>query len=334
LSFVPLLFKTIALSKLTMNEKPNEISEEETPASSDTTSLQSRNKDLDILKLLHTHPIGLQRAHLSILTERWPQALHRRLKELEAAKYVKVKKLKVISGRAPHVYRLTKAGLNVLVDEGIANREDLSRRSRIHELSDYHLEHEMMICDIHLILSLATKNHEFSLADWRQSGLSESVTYIDDKGNEVTQSVNPDALFKLEAFDGVDHHEAHFFLEADRSTETHPRFAPPKVFGYWHCWEQHKFEKKFRIEKSFRVVTVTKSHERAESLSALVARLLPVKAHKYYLFTSIENFSLQNPAPILDKVYLRPGREEFFPLIRPPQQEPQDIQTGQLIEEP
>ena len=123
----------------------------------------------------------------------------------------------------------------------------------------------------------------------------------------------------LSHFSPTDSAEDPLFLEADRSTESHPQFAPTKILAYWYYLETGKVHKKHRIP-NFRVVVVTKTDKRAENLAVLVARSLPSKAHKYYLFTSIENFSFENPKPIFKEIYIRPGSSDRYPLVRPPQQ--------------
>jgi hypothetical protein len=69
------------------------------------------------------------------------------------------------------------------------------------------------------------------------------------------------------------------------------------------------------------MLTITLTAARATNLCGLAASLLPQAAKKYYFFTSVENFSLENPAPILEAVYLSPRNCEpgvYFPLVPAP----------------
>jgi hypothetical protein len=286
---------------------------------------QSKNKDLKILQFLYQYrTTGLQIPQLAFLTGRFKSNVHRRLVALVEDGYLnEPKKLKVISGRAPHVYRLTKKALTLLVEERIATEEDLTDRSRIHELSDNHLDHEMMLRDIHFILTAACRDGEVKLDDWREGEkLSFDVMIPDKSGRMIPKKVPPDGFFTLEDLRWPEgKRKRDYFLEADRSTETHAKFAPPKVLGYWYYLTDpaRKFQKEFGSEM-FRLVVVTKTHARAESLAGLVERLLPERAYKYYLFTSIENFSFENPKPILfDKIYIRPASTDRYVLARAPQ---------------
>jgi len=84
--------------------------------------------------------------------------------------------------------------------------------------------------------------------------------------------------------------------------------------------EQGLHANKFGI-KNFRMLTITLTAARAKNLCGLAASSLPERAKKYYFFTSIENFSLENPAPILESVYLSPRNCEpgvYFPLVAAP----------------
>jgi hypothetical protein len=58
------------------------------------------------------------------------------------------------------------------------------------------------------------------------------------------------------------------------------------------------------------VLTVATSDERAKNLSAMANSLLPERAWKYYRFSSLKNFSVENPAPILEAVHFSPRDPE------------------------
>jgi hypothetical protein len=206
----------------------------------------------------------------------------------------------------------------VLVEEGIADPEILAQRSRIHELKELFLKHEMMVVDLHVMLALATRGHDLRLVAWREgSELYDSVTVSDHEGMSKL-SVRPDAFFTLEdSRRRAGANQAHFFLEADRSTERQSRFRD-KIRAYWHYIEQGLHDQKFGI-RNVRVVTVAKTDERAKNLALLAGALLPERALKYYFFSSLTGFSLENPSPILDAVYLSPRDvDRRYPLVRPP----------------
>jgi hypothetical protein len=219
-----------------------------------------------------------------------------------------------------HIYGLGRRALSVLVEQGTADPEIFNQRLHTHELKEIFLRHEMMLVDIHSILSLAGSTGDLKLCAWREGrDLYDSVSVSDHDGAHKLP-IRPDAFFTLEdSRRPTGTNRAHFFLEADRSTATQTRFQN-KIRAYWHYLGQGLHAKKFGI-KSFRVITVTITHERAANLCTLAASMLPERARKYFLFTSLKNFSLETPASILGNVYLSPRTAEpyaRYPLIPPP----------------
>jgi hypothetical protein len=209
----------------------------------------------------------------------------------------------------------------------MAEKEILTQRLRTHELKELFLKHEMMIVDIHVMLTLAGRAADLQPCTWQEGReLYDSVTVTDHDGIHKLP-IRPDAFFSIEdsrRTTGIN--RAHFFLEADRSTATQTRFKD-KIHAYWHYLKQGLHAKKFGI-KNFRVVTVTITPERATNLFALAASMLPERARKYYFFTSIKSLSLENPGSILDAVYLSPragGLNSRYPLIPPPSPSQMDV---------
>jgi hypothetical protein len=81
----------------------------------------------------------------------------------------------------------------------------------------------------------------------------------------VGAPVKPDGFFCLQFPDRPDgNNRAFFFLEADRSTMTRERFVQ-KLVNYWRWYRADGHTEQLGI-KRFRVLTVTKSDERARSL--------------------------------------------------------------------
>jgi len=105
-------------------------------------------------------------------------------------------------------------------------------------------------------------------------------------------------------------------MEADRSTTTHERFLK-KVKAYWHYFQQGLHTKKYGIS-TFRVVTFTLTEERAKNLCAAAKSVLPSQAQKFYLFTSCTQFSLRNPASILQEIFITPREHDArrYPLVQ------------------
>jgi hypothetical protein len=298
----------------TSNESPEQFAEHEASSSGVPGFVFTRG-DIEILKMIYQHRF-LRREHISALTGRPLKRLHRRLFKLLGNGYLTSIRLP----QRKHIYALGRAALPVLVEQGTASPALVTERLRAHELKELFLKHEMMIVHIHVLLSLAGRKSVLKLIDWREGReLHDSVTVADYDG--LTKlPIRPDAFFTLEdsrRLPGAN--RASFFLEADRSTATQIRLKD-KIRAYWHYLEQGLHVSKFDI-KNFRVLTVTLTAARARNLCELAASLLPQAAKKYYLFTSVENFSLENPAPILESVYLSPRNCEpgvYFPLVPAP----------------
>ena len=301
-----------------MPEEPEEIFEyeEEEDSSPSPVGLVLNSGDVTIFKLIYEHRF-LRREHLSALTGRPSKRLHRRLFRLISAGYLSAIRLP----QQKHIYSLGKAAVPVLVEQGIAPDDLLAQRTRVHELKELFLRHEMMIVDIHVILTLASRSSELCLVAWQEGrGLHDTVN-VSERAGLRRLPVRPDAFFTIaDSRRPEGANRAHFFLEADRSTATQTRFTN-KIRAYWHYLEQGLHTEKFSI-KTFRVLTITLTDERAQNLSHLAASLLPERARKYFLFTSLKAFSLENPAPIFGDVYLSARNTEpgwrRFPLIPPP----------------
>ena len=130
-----------------------------------------------------------------------------------------------------------------------------------------------------------------------------------DHHEERKLPTRPDAFFTLEdSRRTAGMRRTDFFLEADRSRETHTGFRD-KIRAYWHYLEQGLRAEKFGI-KHFRVVTVTLTEERTTNLCQFAGSMLPDRAKKHYDLISIKKSSLENPAPIFDEVYLLPQSGE------------------------
>lgn len=271
--------------------------------------------DVEIFRLLYEYRL-LRREHIAALTLRPYKRLHRRLLKLVQQGFLATIRLP----QQKHIYSLGKRAVSVLVEHGAADDDLLLQRIRTHELKEFFLKHEMMIVDIHVMLALATRGSVLALTAWREGReLYDSVQVAFHRGIEKLP-IRPDAFWSLEdARRPTGRNTTHLFLEADRSTATQTRFQD-KLRAYWHYLEQGMHVTKFGI-KSFRVLTVTLTEERARNLCALACALLPEAARKYFLFTSIVHFSLDNPAPILGSVYRSPRdltEDTRYPLVPAP----------------
>jgi protein involved in plasmid replication-relaxation len=283
------------------------------PATSEV-GFRLTDDDIEILCLIHQHRF-LRREQISVLTNRHPVAVHRRLVKLGAANYVSALRLP----QQKHIYRLHQAGVSALVARGWASEDSAVRRNRDHELKPLFLDHEMMLVDLHVVMTLASREGETRLLDWKEGRINHDQVVISDRHGSGRLPVQPDAFFKLEDSRWpADKNSAHFALEADRSTTAHLRFRD-KMRAYWNYIDQGLPQRKFGV-KRFRVLTVTLTPERARNLCALCKETVPVGAHKYFLFTSVKHFSLENPSGIFQPMCISPRDDLRHPLIPAPNQ--------------
>lgn len=267
--------------------------------------------DVEILRLVLEHRF-LRREHISALTGRSAKRLHDRLFQMGNRGYLKTTKFRP----EKYIYSLARLGVRALVERGLIPADRLEDRLRAHELTEFWFRHEMMISDIHVILSLASREGKIRLADWRVGkALYHTVDVPTEQGREQ-KPFRPDGLFTLD--DGRlpnGPNYAHFFLEADRSKENHTDFRE-KIFAYWQFVDQGLHGTKFGIS-SFRVLTVTLTELRARSLSALALSLLPQRFRKYFLFVSMEKLSIDNPLAIFGEICYSPRDDDPAAFRRP-----------------
>jgi hypothetical protein len=167
------------------------------------------------------------------------------------------------------------------------------------------------------------------LVGWQEGReLYDSVIAVDSRGSSRLP-VRPDAFFILEDLQRPEGgRRANYALEADRSTTSHARFQE-KIRAYWAYIEQGLHEKKYRV-KGFRVLTVTLSDARAKNLAGLAASLLPTRAQKYFLFTSMQKFEASDP--IGEAICYTPrggGSNELLALVPRPNELQKEIDGTQ-----
>src|SRR5581483_11506642 len=245
--------------------------------------------------------------------------IHGRLYKLLENRYLK----RIVLPLQKHIYAIGSAAVSVLVEQGVVSIELANERLRFHELKELFLKHEMMIVDIHTMLATANPG-KVGLVAWKEGWRLRDHVDVVERGVRRRLPIYPDAFFTLQNGEGrAGQNGISFFLEADRSTTTHARFAE-KIVAYWNYLQQGLHTKKYGI-RAFRVVTITITAERARNLCTLAASVLPQQARRYFLFGSMESFSIAQPAGMLDPVFLTPrdaSGAERVALIPKPQAQP------------
>lgn len=258
-----------------------------------------RDSDLEILRYCHELRFCTI-DHLTALTGRHRQALHLRLQQLIAEKYIY--RIKFPNPNQKHIYSIGSLGFKHLAFSGSIPLAEVPARLRTNELKPLFLSHTLLVTDIHTTLMLASRNSPLQIADWREGkGIYDSVIFYEN-GRKIRLPVCPDGFFSIvNKAQPVPGNQLAFALEADRSTTTRRTFDD-KIKAYCQYLEQNRQVKMFNV-KWFRVVTITLTNARANSLANLANQTVPDRLKKFFLFTSHENFSLEDPNPIYKSIY-------------------------------
>lgn len=249
--------------------------------------------------------------HLVALTGRVRQSLNVRILQLVAEKYLY--RITFPNPNHKHIYTTGTAGLQHLAHLGIIPIDDVPTRFRASELKPFFLNHTLFVTDIHTTLLLASRNSHLQLAEWREGKeIYDDVTFNED-GRKVRLPVCPDGFFTLKNTNRPEPaNRLSFALEADRSTTTRRTFND-KLRAYCNYLEQKRQEKMFDV-RWFRVVTVTLTQPRAESLRVLARETVPDRLQKFFLFASSEQLSLDAPSLIFYEIYHTPKDDKLVSL--------------------
>ena len=105
--------------------------------------------------------------------------------------------------------------------------------------------------------------------------------------------VRPDAYFTLQ--DPVRPEGANtlkFFLEADRSTESHDRIEA-KIRGFVNYFAQTLHTRKYGDKEPFDVLVVAETDSRAKKVGAAMQSFIPAASKKSYFFASLQSLTLE-----------------------------------------
>ncbi len=154
-----------------------------------------RDSDLEILRYCHELRFCTI-DHLTALAGRHRQALHLRIQQLIAEKYIY--RIKFPNPNQKHIYSIGSQGFKHLAYNGAIRISNVPARLRTNELKPLFLNHTLPVTDIHTTLILAGRDSQKRLADWREGKeLYDSVTFYD-AGRKIRLPVCPDALFSVE----------------------------------------------------------------------------------------------------------------------------------------
>lgn len=264
--------------------------------------------NLVLLRLIHTYRL-LRISDLELLTRRKYSKLHRKLKALVENRYLN----RIRRPLQQDIYYITQAGLAALLEEGLISDEEAERRVREGEIkSDEFLNHEMMLSSLHIMLEHATTNSPIRLMSWKEGKEIHFSFPVTTNGQEQEMRIEPDAFFTLQDTRRPEgQNTRHFALEADRSTmpkqqKPGSRRMSDKFQKYEHSIDGSHIFKKYDVKK-IRVLTITRTRLRRDSLADTAGTLISETYRKYFLFGSLEDLSFENPANIFSPVFLQPG---------------------------
>jgi len=167
----------------------------------------------------------------------------------------------VIGGE--HIYALDTKGAQLLLQKQLAlpfnTVTSWSEKNRI--ISNLYADHALMVARFRVALEVALRQHpdlELSYFSRDNQNVRTNWTY---KGKRF--SINPDAFFTLRSTKNPEQEQMGFFVEADRSTMTLERLVN-KYGMYTAMFENRVHPEAYKV-KHFRVLTVTKSAERASN---------------------------------------------------------------------
>lgn len=189
---------------------------------------------------------------------------------------------------SPALYMLDRRGAELLRSE--LGYDDLTWKSKSHDVGQPFLEHTLAINDVRVAATIASKKHGYSLLTWRSEAdlKAEYDRVVIQEKNSGKQLVSliPDSFFVVETTRG----KSPFFLEVDRGTETTGRFQT-KVRAYQAYVQSGAYEKRYGY-KSIRVLTVTFSRKRLDSLKSATGEAGGKERYWFALHSDIHSYTL------------------------------------------
>lgn len=240
------------------------------------------------------------------------------------------------AGSSPLVYALGRKGAQVIADSDDDNDDAYRWTLKNKRAGQVFVQHTIETADILVRLQKSTSSRSEVKLVTAEQVIAESPTAtlemraptkltVDVAYREKCYrlSVIPDGMLALEFGDGVTdaHERSNFFLELDR--ETMPVMRKSKSLGkegrqtsllskfltYYAVWRQGLHKERFGWE-NFRVLTVTTSKKRVDTMIAAVKEITDGRGSSLFLFTDQETLGDKS---ILD-IEWRSGKGEFVKL--------------------
>jgi hypothetical protein len=212
-------------------------------------------------------------------------------------------------------YRLAKRGAVVLAQRQKVPTAQINywgkgedADSHVTKVGHNYLEHALLLANIRRTLEQQAQAAGCRIERWvdylelQKSWKTERVWIRPSpQGPRENVAVAPDGYFILITPQG----RGHFFLEADRGTETLERVWKRKILAYTEYLVSGKFHHRYQVDRGagFRVLTLAPSELRARNLKRAAEKLAP-QAAQVFLFAEIDRFRI---GALSDPIWLRGG---------------------------
>ena len=281
---------------------------------SKANTIQLTERDVDILLALEKYRF-LTTDHLLVLTGTTSkQGITRRLRELFDAKYVDRPKAQMhamaYSEKRPMVYALGNVGADLLSNRFQLRLPDVYWTEKNRRVKEKFVEHTLGIADFMVAMEIECREAGNKRVIFRDEILATAPEHTRRKrdpfrwqtrinwNNEWHDiAIVPDAVFGIEYTDKPEgKNKAYFFVEIDRGTmpilrrDIRQTSFARKMHSYADTFERKLHTENFGI-KNFRVLTVTTSKERIETMmGAFESEIADVAPAGMFLFTEKETF--------------------------------------------
>jgi hypothetical protein len=254
--------------------------------------IELTERDCAIIRLVHRHRF-LRSSHIIALLGDSPQQVLRRLQLLYHHGFLERPRAQIEyyqEGGSRHIiYGLGTKGASLLKQESGA---DLRSGVKPASVGRLFFEHSIFVSDIMVALELACRNAKgvrLLAADELPlpSGVGRKFKWRVKLNNRVSLGLIPDRVFAIESDEFSHRSPSFFFLEADRGTMPVVRKSLSqssfyrKLLAYEATWATGLHRSRFGFHR-FRVLTVTTSAARVESLVAACSQLK--RGHGLFLF--------------------------------------------------
>lgn len=236
-----------------------------------------------------------------------PQVVVRRLQHLFAHGYVDrppsqfTHLAAFVEGSQPLIYALARKGAQCLAEHGHRIRASIHGLTQTNESATApFLAHTLEIADVVIAAEQDCTAHDYQLIDQHEliayampeatrkkaDPLRLRVSYVGPDHRSESMAVVPDRLFAVMR----DGQRWNLALELDRGTERIRNKFALKHRGYFEAWRQGAFREQWAFER-LRVLTVTTSEKRIDSMIAAQRAVLGERAPGLFLYTTRERLA-------------------------------------------